>query len=159
MRSFLKALISLTALCGFVFFSAPVHAELPTVSATFSTNPNPFTLEVAATQSDRMVGLMYRNELSPESGMIFVYPNEAKRTFWMKNTLVSLDMVFLDKKLRVQGVVKNTPPHSTAKFSLDDDSPSMYVVELVAGTAERIGIARGSTLTVSGELPKAEDGP
>jgi len=100
-------------------------------------------VEVAATPSARALGLMYRRRLSPNAGMLFVFPDEAVRRFWMKNTFLPLDMIFLDRTRRVVGVVENATPLSSA--ALGPDAPAMYVLEVHAGFVAAHGIAPGTT--------------
>ena len=106
-----------------------------------------FVLEVAATAGERAKGLMYRKpgDLAPHQGMIFAYPGVDELRFWMRNTYVSLDMIFLDPAGTVVGILPNVPilndePRTVGK-------PSRYVVELLAGSAERAGIVTGTTCT------------
>jgi uncharacterized membrane protein (UPF0127 family) len=100
-------------------------------------------VEIAATPSAHSLGLMYRRELPPDAGMLFVFPAEAVRRFWMKNTFLPLDMIFLDRTRRVVGVVENAVPLSTA--AVGPDVPSMYVLEVNAGFAAAHGIVPGTT--------------
>lgn len=146
---------------AYFLLPSDVHADLPTISAQFSKNHKLFgpkySLEIASNPSTRMVGLMYRQELPPDNGMIFIFPSEKRRAFWMKNTYVSLDMIFLDRHKIVQGIIENSIPLSTRQLSLEPEVESMYVVELVAGSAQKIGISPGDILVSEGELPGAAD--
>jgi uncharacterized protein len=127
------------------------------VAVTFS-NPDSshsqeFRLETAITPNQRSRGLMFRREMAENRGMLFVYPAETENQFWMKNTPLPLDIVFLDENLNVVGVVENTKPFSTRSVGVN--KKSKYVVELVAGQAKRFGIIAGSQLKTSQQLPKA----
>ena len=115
----------------------------------------PLYLEVAASDLTRRKGLMFRKsgELQPNEGMLFVYPREAHLSFWMKDTYISLDMIFLDKDLKVVGVVANTPVLSENNQSVQ--GMSEYVIELLAGTSHRLGIEAGSIFKPSSPVPKA----
>ena len=64
-------------------------------------------VELASTEADRARGLMYRNHLEPDAGMLFLFPEPSPLAFWMKNTLIPLDMLFLDQDRRVLGIVEN----------------------------------------------------
>ncbi len=99
-------------------------------------------VEIAATPSAHSLGLMYRRQLAPDSGMLFLFRGEAVRRFWMKNTFVPLDMIFLDRTRRVVGVVENAVPLSTA--TVGPDVPSMYVLEVHAGFVAAHGIVPGT---------------
>ena len=98
-------------------------------------------LEVAASPETRSRGLMYRRELPDGHGMLFVFDADANHEFWMKNTLIPLDMIFITVDGRIAGVHKNATPLSTAGISVG--TPSRYVLEVPGGWAERRGVAVG----------------
>lgn len=130
-------------------------SKLPTVKASFvapngATSPR-YTLEVCSTEGQRALGLMYRRSLAEGAGMIFVFPGERVNSFWMKNTYIALDMVFLNKDMAIVGILENVPPLNEAPRSVG--KPSMYVVELGAGVARKHGLREGATLVVQGSLP------
>ncbi len=105
-------------------------------------------VEVAATPAERTQGLMNREELGATSGMVFVFPREEEHVFWMHNTLIPLDMVFIDAQLAVVGVVASAEP-------LTDDPrtvgvPSRFVVEVNGGFAAQHGIAAGTRVSMDG---------
>lgn len=102
-----------------------------------------FRVEVADTPGKRSWGLMYRNEMGMDEGMLFVFPDEHDQSFWMKNTPLSLDIIFMDARGRVVGVIHDTVPFSTRSVSVG--VPSRYVLEVRAGLARRNGIAVGDT--------------
>lgn len=99
-----------------------------------------FQLELAVRPHEQTRGLMFRREMKDDWGMLFVYPDDEILSFWMKNTYIPLDMVFIDGGGTVVGVVTAEPltlnPRSVGK-------PSRYVLELNAGTAKRLGIEAG----------------
>lgn len=86
---------------------------------------------------------MYRNELGKDEGMLFLFPDERDQSFWMKNTPLSLDIIFMDTRGRVVGIVRDTIPFSTRAVSVG--VPSRYVLEVRAGLARRNGIVVGDT--------------
>lgn len=100
-----------------------------------------FHVEIADTTAERSRGLMYRDTLADGWGMLFVYPDEAERSFWMKNTYIPLDMIFISDAARVVNVVHHAEPHSEALYS--SSGPARYVLEVNAGTAEAVGIEAG----------------
>ena len=104
-------------------------------------NKATFQVEVADTAEKRRWGLMYRTELGTEEGMLFVFPKEKQQSFWMKNTPLSLDIIFIDRERRVVGIVHDTVPFSTRAVGVG--VPSQYVLEVRAGLARRKGIAVG----------------
>ncbi len=115
-------------------------------------------LEVAQTAAQRERGLMNRTSLARHTGMIFVFGGDAPVDFWMKDTLVPLDMVFIAGDGTVRRVFANVRvvPASLADESIPRESASAkYVIELPAGEAARDGIAAGVKLDLSG-VPAAE---
>lgn len=114
-----------------------------------------FSMEVAATEAQRRIGLMHRKALGAHNGMIFLFPGDsAVRAFWMKNTYVSLDMAFVSEDWKVVGILANVPP-------LTEDSrtigrPSQYVLEFPAGTMATLGIGPDWAVKTEGKLPIAQ---
>jgi hypothetical protein len=107
-----------------------------------------FQVEVADTPAKRELGLQYRKELPADRGMIFLFPAESPQTFWMKNTPIPLDMIFIDRRRKIVGIVEQAAP-----FTLDPRSvgaPSQYVLEINGGLAKRHGIAPGDTVRFDG---------
>lgn len=109
------------------------------------------TLEIATNESTRSRGLMDRTGLSPHTGMLFVFPREGPVTFWMKNTLIPLDMIFVGEKGTVIAVAANVP--STTHETPDEKIPrrsakAKYVIELPANEAAKDGIKPGVTLPI-----------
>lgn len=99
------------------------------------------------------MGLMYRKQMDSNHGMLFVFPDEDLRSFWMRNTYLPLDIIFISATRKVVSVSENaTPLTDTARPS---EGPAKYVVEVNAGLAKTWGITKGSTL--EGELPESED--
>lgn len=107
--------------------------------------------EIVASPKTREVGLMYRKELAADTGMLFIYPKEAIQTFWMHNTYVSLDMIFIDKDRVVVGIIENIPTLNDAARKID--KPSMYALEVPAGTVAAHKIAIGDKLVSDRPLP------
>ncbi len=102
-----------------------------------------FHLKLARTEAERMRGLQFVKSLGEREGMLFVFPDESRRSFWMKDTYIPLDMIFLDKNRKVVGIKENVKILTTDSQSVE--SPSMYVVEIAAGSVKRYGIVAGST--------------
>ena len=107
--------------------------------------------EIVASPKTREVGLMYRKELPADTGMLFIYPKESIQTFWMRNTYVSLDMIFLDKDRVVVGFVENIPTLNDAPRKID--KPSLYALEVPAGTVAAHQITIGDKLVSDQPLP------
>jgi len=87
-------------------------------------------VEVAQKPAERNLGLMYRKSMGSNKGMLFVFDEEKKQTFIMKNTYIALDMIFISKDMRVMGWAENTKPLSQQQYSID--KPSQYVLEVNA---------------------------
>jgi len=104
------------------------------------------SVEIAKTDPERSRGLMYRRELKEKVGMIFIMPDEVLQSFWMKNTYIALDMVFIKKDGTVDSILKNVP--ALTLTGRKSKGPSKFVLELVGGSAERLGIVEGSQMTI-----------
>jgi uncharacterized membrane protein (UPF0127 family) len=102
------------------------------------------SIELAATESERSKGLMHRTEMNRGHGMLFRFDKTRMVQMWMKNTPLSLDMVFIDELGQVKHIARNTIPQSTKIIS--SRSPVRYVLEINAGIAEELGIKRGQRL-------------
>ena len=110
-----------------------------------------FRMEVVATNSDRMRGLMFRKSLAANAGMIFLFQEEREHSFWMKNTLIPLDMVFVSSAWKVVGALENVLPLTEDQRTVG--IPSQYVLEFSAGTIKRLGVSNGAAVEVTGQLP------
>jgi len=106
-------------------------------------------VEIADTGAKRQLGLMFREQLSPSDGMIFVFEEPGYYPFWMKNTLIPLDMIWLDEDARVVSIAHAVPPCEAdpcPSFPPDPGTSAIYVVEVVAGFARDHGVTRGDRL-------------
>ncbi len=99
---------------------------------------HPFDVELALTPKQRRRGLMYRSSLAEDAGMLFLFGREDQRNIWMANTVVSLDILFLDKAGRVVSIARDAVPYSTD--TIPSGVPAAGVLEVVAGTSDRLGI-------------------
>ena len=112
-----------------------------------------FQVEVAATPEKREVGLMYRRELPADNGMLFIFPAERVNSFWMKNTPIPLDMIFISRERKIVGII-----HDTVPFSLDGRSvsvPSQYVLEINGGLSRRYGFKAGDMVKFDNVTPES----
>lgn len=103
-----------------------------------------FTIELAATPEERSRGLMYRESLPRQAGMLFVFEHPQRVAFWMKNTLIPLDMIFVDSVGTVTRVHSNAVPHDETAIPGGDGV--FAVLEINGGLAERYGIVAGSEM-------------
>lgn len=111
------------------------------------------SLEVCANDTERARGMMFRRSLAEDRGMIFTFPVEREHVFWMKNTYIPLDMVFLSKEFKVVGMLENVTPLTEDRRSVG--RPSTYVVELAGGVARKLNLKEGDLLRLHGTLPPA----
>ncbi len=122
-------------------------AEFPKGELTIETAGgarHAFQIEIAVTPAQRAQGLMFRTSLAPNAGMLFVYETEGQIAMWMKNTFISLDMVFISRRGEILRIAERTEPHSTA--TIPSGRPAKGVLELSAGTAAELGIAPGDRI-------------
>lgn len=104
-----------------------------------------FTLEVADTEPARQYGLMHRDSMPSDHGMLFVFEEERPLGFWMKNTRIPLDIIFLDAGGKVVSI-HQMKPHDLR--STRSDGPAKYAIELNKGRAEEVGLKRGDQLQI-----------
>ena len=118
--------------------------KLPMGAVRFETPRGPWVVrvEIARTDEDRERGLMFRRDLPEDRGMIFLFDSTAEHGFWMHNTLLSLDLIFLDEGRAVVGVVAGAAPKSDAVRTVK--KPSRYVVEVSAGEAAAHAVGPGT---------------
>ena len=143
------AVVAIVAVLGFYLGARQSSADqamrlpvdpAPLVAET-AAGDRSFTIEIADDQSERSAGLMFRESLAPEAGMLFVYPGEQEIRMWMKNTLIPLDMLFVASDGRIVSIAENTVPLSEEVIS--SGAAVQGVIELAAGTAQRLGIEPG----------------
>jgi uncharacterized membrane protein (UPF0127 family) len=108
-----------------------------------------FKVEIASDEPARTRGLMFRDTLEEDRGMLFVFEREQPLAFWMKNTKIPLDIIYFDDERRLVSVA-SAPPCTTPQCpNYPSDAPARYTLELKAGTARRIGARRGDPITFS----------
>ena len=98
-------------------------------------------IEIPENSTMRTVGLMFRDEMKEHQGMLFIFPDTRLRSFWMKNTILPLDIMFADSTRRIVKIHKNTIPLSTGHYY--SGQPAKYVVEVNAGYCDKNKIGRG----------------
>ncbi len=98
-------------------------------------------LEIADTPYERELGLMNRKEMKENEGMLFIFPVQQLQSFWMRNTLISLDMIFVNDEKRIVTIHKNTKILSDQSYP--SSQPSLYVIEVLAGFTDRHNILVG----------------
>ena len=115
-----------------------------------------YSLELARTPEEQARGLMYRESLPPRTGMLFLFGDSAVHGFWMKNTMIPLDMIWLDRSGRVLFISADTPPCKADPCpSYGPEAPASSVLEIAGGMAKREHVTVGSVLRVleAGPVP------
>jgi uncharacterized protein len=101
-------------------------------------------VEVADDEAERTQGLMYRDSMAENTGMIFLFPIEEPMSFWMKNTHIPLDIIYINSEKKIVHIAENTKPYSLDQ--IPSGSPALFVVEVNAGFTKRHGIKVGDTI-------------
>lgn len=126
--------------------AAPAGAfEESSLTVETSSGTHAFTIEIARTPQEQALGLMHRRSLAPDYAMLFPFERAREASFWMRDTYVSLDMVFIAENGVVHRIERDTEPLSLR--SVVSRGPVIAVLEFVAGTADRIGLAPGDVVT------------
>jgi uncharacterized membrane protein (UPF0127 family) len=132
-----------------VLLASSCEAQPRVVIAPANGHEIVFQVEVADTPAKREIGLQYRRELALNRGMLFLFPEESQHAFWMKNTPIPLDMIFISRDQRIVGIVEKAVP-----FSLDSRSvagaPSQFVLEINGGLSRRYGFKPGDSVRFEG---------
>lgn len=155
-----KAVIGVYGLLAFIMLSVfLLIAYLPIVNREYEVKKVSFVAEkgdvvisadVADTEAKRILGLMNRTFLEENRGMLFVFEGEQIRNFWMKNTLLPLDMIFISANMEIVNIQKQAQPCKV--FACDiysSGKPAKYVVEVNGGFADRNGIMKGQKVEFS----------
>lgn len=108
-----------------------------------------FEVELAQTIEEQTRGLMFRKYLEPNKGMLFIFQNETKHSFWMKNTFIPLDIIWLDSNKKVVFINKNTLPCQIEECpAITPTDNAKYVLELNSGVADKIGLSVGDEIKI-----------
>src|ERR1700760_4220106 len=116
-------------------------ATIQPLEIVTKTGVHVFSVEMATTEEEKTTGLMYRKELAAGKGMLFDFTPEQEVSMWMKNTYISLDMIFIRADGRILRIAQNTEPMSTR--IIPSRGLAKGVLEVIAGTAQKYGIAPG----------------
>lgn len=129
------------------------HADGTATTPSVTLHGQRISVEFATNNATREHGLMMRTVLPADHGMLFVFPDLQPLTFWMKNTLVPLDILFFDDAKHLVSMQLDAQPCKADPCALyPSNRPARYALELPAGTATRIGAQVGDTLTVDGDI-------
>lgn len=117
----------------------PISSSIELISD--NGNVTRLNAEIADTPEAHRQGLMNRSSLAADAGMLFVFNNDERRYFWMKDTLIPLDMIFIDDRLTIIDIHDNTTPLSEAEIA--SSGPCRYVLEVNGGLCSACGISLG----------------
>lgn len=144
LRALLALMLLLPAACQAADRPALSENGLALIPLTITTaegKSHRFTVEVAATEAQQARGLMFRATLAPDAGMIFPMSPPRYASFWMKNTVIPLDMIFIRADGRIARIAAETTPFSL--LPVDSGEPVAAVLELAGGRAAQLGLAEG----------------
>ena len=143
-RRSLLALLPLALAAGPALAQTGPQPRLPTEKLVIISRDgtrHEFTVEMALSGEQQMTGLMFRPSVAPNEGMLFDWGAPRESAMWMRNTITSLDMVFIAADGRIHRIAERTVPYSLATVS--SNGPVRATLELAAGTAERLGLHIG----------------
>lgn len=143
-------LISLLALvCSFVFFTSYAFLLKKPLAEISSSGRFLVWAELAISEKEQARGLMFRKHLRDDRGMLFVFSDEGKRFFWMKNTLIPLDLFFVSSDFRIVDIKKGLQPcKSDPCPTYESAFPARYVLEVNAGLADRQVLKVGDKINI-----------
>ncbi len=108
-----------------------------------------FLVEIADSRDEQALGLMFRDEMPQDHGMLFIFNNDAPRSFWMKNTRIALDIMYFSSALELVSVAENTKPCRVERCpGYPSEGPARYVLELNAGKASELGLTTGDIMVL-----------
>lgn len=102
-------------------------------------------IEIADTESERTIGLMHRRSMPDTEGMLFIFDEEEQRSFWMRNTLIGLDILYIRANGEIESIAKYTVPKS--ERSIPSRGPALYVLEVIEGFCDRYAVKVGDKVT------------
>jgi len=141
-------------LCNLSFLLYACTSSSAPQLVVYSQNGTPIqvSVEIVATPEKRSFGLMYRKDLPESHGMLFLFPREQPLSFWMKNTPLPLDIIFINAAHTIVSIAANTTPFS--EEPLPSGPPAQFVLEVNAGFCQRHDITVGSRIEMPNVLPK-----
>jgi len=137
-------LLAIIIIAAVVFFSIPV----PEQGAYVEINSNRINVEIADNFEERAQGLMNRELLPENAGMLFIFENEGNYPFWMMNMKFNLDMIWINSNGRVVYVAKSVPPCGVSCKAIDPNNNAKYVLEVDAGFADKHKVVEGSFVRI-----------
>lgn len=130
--------------CSLTTDTKTVTAKGPTIVLETSKGRTEIAVEIADTLDERTKGLMFRETMPKESGMFFIFEEESEKSFWMKNTLIPLDMIFIDAGYKVVSIAKNAQPCKGDPCAVYPSvKPAKFVLEVNGGVSDSVGLKDG----------------
>ncbi len=127
----------------------PTNKNQKYAEVCFNNKETCFKAEIADTKAERQKGLMYRKNLKQDNGMLFIFDQEGIYPFWMKNTLISLDIIWINEKKEVVFIKKNAEPcKSNICKTINPEKKAIYVLEINANLTDISGIKEGANITI-----------
>lgn len=120
------------------------HGELQLIKKDTDSIIQTLDIEIADDEYKTQTGLMYRESMEDRQAMLFIFPDAQVRSFYMKNTAISLDIIYIDENKKIVSFQKNTKPYDAT--SLPSGVPSQYVLEINAGLSERWNLEKGDRI-------------
>lgn len=153
LRPSIRSTVAWAALSSLALMVAACAAEGPWVEV----GGQRYRVEIADDHDSRVRGLMFRDELAADAGMLFIWPTSEPRAFWMRNTRIPLDIVYIAPDWTIVGWSLDTPPCRTRNCpSYPSGRPAQYVLEVNAGEMKRLGVRLGDRVRV-GNVPGLPD--
>ncbi len=109
-------------------------------------------IEIADDEYKTQTGLMYRHSMAPNHGMLFIFPKEEPRSFYMKNTEIALDIIYVNSNKEITSIQKNAKPYD--ETSLPSEVPSQYVLEVNAGLSDTWNLEKGDKMRFTRDIKK-----
>lgn len=122
-------------------FTFKKDGELIITDSTFSKTKMKFEIQIAKTDYDRQLGLMFRTDMDENQAMLFIFPTQTYQSFWMRNTNISLDILFINADKKIVTIHKNTTPLSDQSYPSSE--PAKYVLEVLSGVTDKYDIKTG----------------
>ena len=128
-----------------VSFTKEGELHIYSIQDSLTTKLSEIDIEIADNDYEVQTGLMYRKSMEANRGMLFIFPEDAPRSFYMKNTEIPLDLIFINSKFKVVNIEKNAEPFN--EKSLLSEGPAKYVLEVNAGSSDKWNIKKGDSIS------------
>ncbi|WP_421801545.1 DUF192 domain-containing protein [Flagellimonas sp.] len=123
------------------------EGELTVLSTETDSIKANFDIEIAETEYETQTGLMYRKSMKEDRGMLFIQPTESLQYFYMKNTEIPLDIIYINTGMKIVSFQKNAEPFN--ENTLPSNAPAKYVLEINAGLSDQLGLQVGDSISFS----------